>query len=326
MPEPVPSKRARARQQLIRLPSPHLDRVAARLKEVAPSVRFFQAEQIQNAYYRDPRDPRRALLSVQNVDSEMLATVARGTLPLSVGWARAWNRAWATRSVERRMAPLYDAVLCVSDQDASVFEQYCDRVIVAPNGVDDELLAIPERGSDSDLVLFFGQLDYAPNQNGIRRFLDHGWPSVRAARPHARLRIIGRGASADLERAAARPGVELVGPVSDIVAELASCRLTLVPIWQGGGTRLKVLESLAAARPVIGTGLGVEGLGFRDRRHGLVEESPADLGRAIGSLLSDEPRLAAYGAAGRALAKRYRWATVTEPAECLYAEWLSQVV
>ena len=70
-------------------------------------------------------------------------------------------------------------------------------------------------------------------------------------------------------------GVEVLGLVADLPGALAAARAVIVPIWEGGGTRLKVLEALAAGRPVVGTSLGVGGVGFEDGRHGLLGERPA---------------------------------------------------
>ena len=95
----------------------------------------------------------------------------------------------------------------------------------------------------------------------------------------------------------------------------------LVPIWQGGGTRLKVLEALAAGRPLAGTPLGVGGIGLRDGEHALVAERPDALADAVVALLSDHARAAALGAAGRSLAEQYRWERVTAPAAALYGDW-----
>ena len=117
-------------------------------------------------------------------------------------------------------------------------------------------------------------------------------------------------------------GAAALGFVDDLAAELARARAVVVPLWQGGGTRLKVLESLAAARPVAGTSLGVEGVGFEQGVHGLVADAPADLGRACAALLRDPVRSASLAAAGRALADGFRWERALAPAERLYAGWL----
>ena len=325
MPRVRPSPAARARQHLRRLPSPYLRGVADRVRAlVGEGCAFVQAEHTQSGYYRDAIAPAPWVLSLHNVDSELLRTVAGGTRPLTAGWARAWNRWHSTRTVERRVAGAADAVLCVSERDRERLAGMGARsVVLVPNGVDDELFAIDARLPESEDLLFFGQLDYGPNEHGLERFLREAWPAVRAERPLASLRIAGSGISPALAGLVERAdGAAALGVVDDLAAELARARAVVVPLWQGGGTRLKVLESLAAARPVAGTSLGVEGVGFEQGVHGLVADAPADLGRACAALLRDPVRSASLAAAGRALADGFRWERALAPAERLYAGWL----
>ena len=113
--------------------------------------------------------------------------------------------------------------------------------------------------------------------------------------------MVGAGlAPAAADELRALPGVRVAGEVEDLRAEIAAARLTVVPIWQGGGTRLKVLESLAAARPVLGTELGVGGVGFRDGVHGRLAEDPAGLADAAIAMLAEPEATARLGAAGTA--------------------------
>jgi glycosyltransferase involved in cell wall biosynthesis len=284
--------------------------VAAYLRS-APPPAFVQAEHVMSAYYAFRRP---WALSTHNVDSAML----RG-LP----GARMRVRAAATAAMERRAAPAADAVLCVSPADEAYFQGLGARTLLVPNGVDDALLdarPAPVRGAD---VLFFGQLSYTPNALGLRRFLERGWPRLAGAQPRARLRIAGAGADAALAAAvAAAPRAELLGFVADLRAELDRAALVVVPVWHGGGTRLKVLEALAAGRPVVSTPLGASGIGFADGRDGRLADDPAELADAAAAVLADPALAARLAAGGRAKAEHFRWSAVTAPATELYARWL----
>lgn len=328
LPAAPPGLRARAAQHARRLPSPFLGAVAARVGALASSgAAFVQLEHAQSAYYLDALGGVPAVLSMHNVDSALLSTVERSAPPFSLDRARAWNRWHSTRAVERRAVPRVDTVLCVSERDRAHFAAHAREVLLAPNGVDDELFTAPELGisqeTDED-VLFFGRLDYGPNARGLRRFLLEGWPRVANARPRARLRVAGAGIGTELRRAASsRERIELLGVVPDILTELARARAVVVPLWEGGGTRLKVLESLAAGRPVVGTALGVEQIGFRDGEHGLVGETPGELADGIVTSLEDPPRARELAVQGRRLAERYRWAETLRPVEDLYRRLLA---
>jgi glycosyltransferase involved in cell wall biosynthesis len=324
VPRSRPTLRSRSVQHLRRLPSPYLEPVAGRLRAlVAEGCAFVQAEHTQSAYYGAAIKPARWVLSLQNVDSELLRSVATNERPLTLAWARAWNRWHSTRAVESRSLGGADVVLCVSEADREWIASRAGRVLLVPNGVDDDLFEVGDRLPDTDDVLFFGQLDYAPNEHGLERFLREAWPAVTAARPAARLRIAGSGMSSSLSALVDRTdGAEAVGFVPDLRSELARARVAIVPLWQGGGTRLKALESLAAARPVVGTRLGLEGVGFRHGVHGLVADTPAELAWACERLLADAEASHELASAGRRLAEGFRWERVTAPAEALYRDWL----
>jgi glycosyltransferase involved in cell wall biosynthesis len=321
----TPSPARRLQQHARRLPSPFVPAVAVRLEELVASERpaFVQLEHTQNACYFKAVRGIPTVLSLHNIDSTLLATLVRTRRPGSLGWLRLQNRWRSTRTTERRAARAADAVLCVSEDDQRHFLPLNPRTLLVPNGVDDALFEIEPTIPRGENVLFFGQLDYPPNSLGIRRFLQEGWPLVTSERPHARLRIAGTGMSQELaEELRAADRVEPLGFVESIEAELAASSAVAVPIWHGAGTRLKVLESMAAARPIAGTPLGVGGLGFQHGRHGLVAEAPRDLAAALVRLLSDRQLATGLASEGRRLGERYRWSVVTKPAEDRYRSWV----
>jgi glycosyltransferase involved in cell wall biosynthesis len=322
-----PTLRRRLRQHARRLPAAYDPAVGNRVEELAirqqPS--FIQIEHTQNACYRKAAPGLRSVLSLHNVDSESIDGLSHDARRGSLAWLRLRNRWRSMRATERRAARQADVLLCVSDQDAAAFTDLANRTIVVPNGVDEELFEIDDELPGHDQVLFFGLFDYEPNVLGVARFLRNGWPVVRRARPDARLRLAGGGMPSWLDAEAnAAEGVDVLGFVERLDLELAASDAVVVPIWHGGGTRLKVLEAMAAARPVASTPLGVSETGFEHGRHGLVAETPAAVARAVVALLEDRPAARKLGGEARRLAERYAWQLVTRPAEELYAEWIER--
>jgi glycosyltransferase involved in cell wall biosynthesis len=321
--EPPPGALARLRQHAARLPSPLLHRLAGRFAEIASRAALVQFEHTQSAYYAAP-DQVPSILSLHNVDSSVARSAARQRRRGSVHWLREHNRAAALQVVERRVLPLADRVLCVSEEDAAAVRRAGGRALLAPNGVDDEFF-IPPQADSGERALFFGHFGYEANRRGVERFLAEGWPRVRHLRPRARLAIAGGGMEEALrDRLAAADGVEVLGLVADLPGVLAAARAVVVPIWEGGGTRLKVLEALAAGRPVVATTLGASGVGFEDGKHGLLGANPEELAGALAVLLADPARAARMGAAGRELAERYRWPEALAGVSALYAQVVSR--
>lgn len=155
-------------------------------------------------------------------------------------------------------------VIAVSDLDAVAFrEQFgISHVSSVPTGVDLDFFA---QTADSpriphDLV-FVGSMDWRPNLDGMEWFLEEIWPIVRQHRPETTLAIVGRQPPAAFAaRARSTPGVTVTGTVPDVRPYLWGSRMSIVPLRIGGGTRLKIYESMGASVPVVSTTIGAEGL------------------------------------------------------------------
>jgi glycosyltransferase involved in cell wall biosynthesis len=321
--EAPPSYGSRLRQHAARRPSQYLSSVDRRLRELAPDAAFVQFEHPVNAYYWDAIGRTRSVLSTHNVDSQVLRSSvgdARG-----LHRARVANRTLATRSAERRGARRADAVLAVSEHDRSYFSRFSDRVLIAANGVDAEFFDVPAEVPDNHDVLFFANYNYQPNADGIGRFLAEGWPRLAALDHQARLLLAGPempdrlAAQADREARVVR-----LGFVSDLSDLLRRSRVVLVPLWHGGGTRLKVLEALASARPVVGTPLGVEQIGVVSGRHAVIAQTPAALADEVVELMADPEGSMVLSREGRRLAEAFRWERVLKDAEQLYRGWTAE--
>ena len=85
----------------------------------------------------------------------------------------------------------------------------------------------------------------------------------------------------------------------------------VVPIFSGGGTRLKVLEALASGTPLVSTSLGCEGLSIANGREALLADSASDFQDGVATLLRQPERRAALAEAGRRqVEERYSWASI----------------
>lgn len=137
-------------------------------------------------------------------------------------------------------------------------------------------------------ILFLANFDYGPNQDACRWLLDHIAPKILAKNPTARLQLVGRDTQGFLGTLVSLPDqVEVVGTVPEVAPYLNSASLSVAPIRLGGGTRIKIIESMAYGVPVVSTPLGCEGLGVVDGRQVLEADSARDFADACCLLLSD---------------------------------------
>jgi len=172
--------------------------------------------------------------------------------------------------------------------------------------------------ADRPTLVFTGTLSYAPNAEGIAWFVRTVWPLVVAAVPGAQLDIVGREPPAEV-LAFASDRVHVSGEVPDVRPYLQRAWLAIVPVLHGGGTRLKILEAMACALPVVSTTIGAEGLAVADGRDILIADEPQAFAAHVVRLLLDTLLRDTLGQAGRALVERhYGWRMITEALESAY--------
>jgi glycosyltransferase involved in cell wall biosynthesis len=155
-------------------------------------------------------------------------------------------------------------------------------------------------------------MDWHPNEDAVLYFIDSILPAIRSRIPETTFTVVGRNPAQRLRDAAARVhGVTVTGTVSDVRPSIAEGAVYVVPLRAGGGTRLKIFEALAMARPVVSTTVGAEGLGIEPGVHYERADAPRQFADAVVSLLRDPHRRAQLGGAGRHLVERsYSWTTI----------------
>jgi glycosyltransferase involved in cell wall biosynthesis len=205
------------------------------------------------------------------------------------------------RRFERWACRTADVVIAVSEDDASCLRALGERITltVVPNGVDVPPLAdLGRRPADPPRLLFAGTMDYRPNVDGISWFVREIWP--RLAREGIALDIVGRDPVPSV-RALAGPGVSVVGGVPSMAPFLSRAAAAVIPIRSGGGSRLKVLEAMAAGVPVVSTSVGMAGVAATPGLHHLCADDPEVFAEAIRRTLADPAGAQERARAARAL-------------------------
>ncbi len=251
----------------------------------------------------------RSVLDTHNAEFLRLRSMAKAAgfsargiaARLAIGPSRRLE-AWAATHVAQ--------VLAVSGEEQSYFETLAPgKVSLIPNGT-----VIGEEHSSqasSTDVLFVSSLDYSANAKGAEFLIESVLPKLR--NPAARLTIIGRNPPARLVKLAASAPlpVEILGYVDDLAPYYRKARVVVAPILFGGGTRLKILESMAQGTPVVSTSVGCEGTGVIDGEHLLIADDPAGMAASIDRLLVDDVLCERLCLAGRNFVQeRYDWRNI----------------
>ncbi len=139
---------------------------------------------------------------------------------------------------------------------------------------------LPPEPNREEYVLTVGRMCYQPNHNGVNRFIKEVWPKVRVTFPSMRYLVVGHGVPESLaEEWSHVPGVAVLGFVDDLRELYAGALATVVPVYSGSGTCIKVLESLANSRICLSLKFGVRGIPDSDissGSHGIFVYKDAD--------------------------------------------------
>jgi glycosyltransferase involved in cell wall biosynthesis len=238
-----------------------------------------------------------------NFDSALYESMAERAPTEAV---RTWNRlaARAFRAAEEIFAPHVDQLWVCSEGDAQRFgASLVDpaKIRLAPNVFDVEA-PTPMDPQSRDLV-FVGQANYYPNEDAIRNLFEISRTLDARGVAH-RLRIVGRVGERVRADAKAYPSVELTGHVASVAPFVEGAAIAPIALTMGGGTRLKILEAMSLARPVLATPIGIEGIACEDGVDAVVEPDLAAFPDRIEELLGDRGRAERIALAGWELAKR----------------------
>jgi glycosyltransferase involved in cell wall biosynthesis len=186
------------------------------------------------------------------------------------------------------------------------------KISILPNGVD---CSSPDVDSVPSLepfsLVYSGALTYDPNYDAVRYFVRDILPRVRAQEPRVRLRITGHAPQFAINELSQDNAVLFTGYLAHVRPLVQSSAVCIVPLREGGGTRLKVLEAMALGTPVVSTSKGIEGLDVRAGEHVLVGDTPQAFADAVVRVMQDNTLRARIAQAARErVCELYDWRVI----------------
>lgn len=251
------------------------------------------------------------ILFQHNVETELWRRQARFE-PNRVKRAAYGIEARKMARYERATVARFHHIIAVSEHDRRLMATMVaeSRISVVPTGVDvARFHAAADVQPRAPLVVYLGSMDWEANIDGVEWFCGEMWPRVLAAVPGAEFRIVGRNPDARVKRLASDT-VTVTGTVPSVVDHLAEAAVVVVPLRIGGGTRLKIFEAMGAARAVVSTSVGAEGLEVTHNENILLHDDAPAFADAVVRILRDDAVRRRLGAAAKQLAERHDWSRV----------------
>ena len=219
-----------------------------------------------------------------------------------------------------------NAIGSVSSNDASLMAEIVDhkKIDVVPNGVDLDFFDIEKKPLPFRVVTI-GSLDWQPNVEGLIWFLDKTWPLVVDQCPQATFQIVGRSPPKSLlDRASDK--ILIAASVPDIRNYASQAAAFVIPLFSGGGTRLKALEAMAMRMPLVSTPTGVEGINCKDGEHVFIAETPTAFANKVVEVLNDQKMAMTIAEKARQLMEdQYSWDAIGNKLDKIYHRLVSDI-
>jgi glycosyltransferase involved in cell wall biosynthesis len=293
---------------------------------------FVQLESIHMAGYlpsltRGRNKPRFVICDWHNIESELMERYSKQTSSV-LRKLYAAQQSKKLCEFERWFLKQCDMHLVVSDRDrdALLAKGATVPVVVVENGVPVDDFADSALASAHSAyarspglagpqcrrrVLFVGSMDYHPNIEAVLAFAEHVWPSVASRLPDAVFTVVGRNPPEAVRGLSSRVRIEVTGSVTDVRPYYYEAFAAVVPLRVAGGTRLKILEAMAAGVPVISTGIGAEGLCATPDVHFIQADTAAATVSAILAVAAGGERIQEMIHLSRDLTRRrYDWGVI----------------
>ena len=230
------------------------------------------------------------------------------------------------RKFESLAGSNFDGVIAVSKEDEASFKDRYDwnHTSVISTAVDTNYFTLPtEPNKTPGRIVFVGSMDWLPNIDGVTHFVANIWPTVKAKLPHATLDIVGRNPSQHIKKLEDIEGIRVTGSVPDVRPYVHAAELAIVPIYAGGGTRLKIFEFMAMGTPVLSTTIGAEGLNVNSGEEIAIADIDEEFAEATYQLIQQPEKRQSISEQARQLVEtRY----ATEPVARQFHEICMQVV
>jgi glycosyltransferase involved in cell wall biosynthesis len=184
-----------------------------------------------------------------------------------------------------------DLLVPITKRDAEVLcSNDADREFVSPTGIDNDKFKLTHP-TNSKSLFYIGALDWMPNTEAIRWFLNKVWHSLQLEFPDWEFVIAGRNAHSSFIHELKSYRVNYVGEVPDSTTFIDEHNIMIVPLLSGSGMRIKIIEGMARGKCIVTTSIGTEGISAKNGSEIFIQNTPDEFKKVLKNLMQNQEQI-----------------------------------
>ncbi|TVQ10205.1 MAG: tetratricopeptide repeat protein [Leptolyngbya sp. DLM2.Bin27] len=314
-----------------RYSSKRLRTILSRLQAISFEIVSYNF--VYTAQYREFFPHAFNILAEHNIESELLkrsAEIQSSQVLISQlavqtdsvkSFVAADTEAQLLEAYENKVWGKFPLRTVVSDREKQILDGRCPtgQTLVVNNGVDTQSISLLPL-SPHKRMLFIGTMGYFPNIDAVTYCAAVILPYIWQLDPDIEFWIAGATPPKAVLDLAEDPRITVIADPENMTDVARECRMSIVPLRFGGGTRIKILHAMAMGLPMVSTSLGCEGLEVKHGTHLLIQDEPVHFAQSAVRLMEDSCLQQSLRQNGRQLVEqRYDWNTIYTDAEKEYA-------
>jgi glycosyltransferase involved in cell wall biosynthesis len=195
------------------------------------------------------------------------------------------------KKFEREILQSVDAIVTITDIDRQYLENWGIETpfYVSPTGIQLSHYLVNHTDELPNSVFHFGSMDWMPNEEAVLWFINNVWEKVLEKNPQAKFYVIGRGMG-DKILGLNKPNVVVIGKIQNAEKVYHHYSVMVVPLLSGSGMRIKMIEGMAYAKPIVATNIGAEGIAITPNKNCILADNATDFANAVIEILNDEEK------------------------------------
>lgn len=208
------------------------------------------------------------------------------------------------KKYEVNVLKFIDAILPITTVDEIVFKglNFSKPIVTVPISLDFKEYTFDENEKTEMCLFHLGSMDWMPNVEAIKWFLEKCWKQVHSIYPDLKLYLAGRSFPREIIDAK-YPNVICEGKIADAHLYMRKKQIMIVPLHSGSGIRVKIIQGMAMGKTIISTTIGAEGISIENEKNILLADTPEEFINVIGKCILNQQMCHQIGKSGRFFAE-----------------------